>query len=70
MQAAAEAVLEEVRQCPPAPGFEQVEVPGERERDYRIRSNGVISVPEETWQQILDLHGSLFAAQNRGVNHD
>ena len=59
MQQAAEAVLEEVRQCPPAPGFDCVEVPGERERDYRKQSNGMVSVPEATWQQILDLHQQL-----------
>ena len=55
MQRVAEEVLDEVRQCPPAPGFDRVEIPGERERDYRELSNGVISIPEQTWQQILDL---------------
>lgn len=59
MQAAAEEVLRELRQCPPAPGFDRVEVPGERERDYRIQSNGVVAIPEKTWQQILALHASL-----------
>lgn len=59
MQVAAEEVLDELRQCPPAPGFECVEIPGERERDYRVRSNGVVSVPEETWQQILKLQQQL-----------
>lgn len=59
MQAAAEAVLDELRQCPPAPGFDRVEIPGERERDYRAQSKGIIAVPEETWQQILTLHASL-----------
>ena len=59
MQAAAEAVLEEIRQCPPAPGFERVEVPGERERDYREQSKGIVQVPEETWRQILELRDSL-----------
>jgi len=61
MQAAAEAVLDELRQCPPAPGFDRVEIPGERERDYRAQSKGIIGVPEETWQQILALHASLRA---------
>ena len=59
MQTAAEAVLDEIRACPPAPGFDQVEIPGEREREYRERSNGIVSVPEETWRQILALHQSL-----------
>lgn len=59
MQSAAEDLLEELRICPPAPGFERVEIPGEREREYRAHSNGVISIPEETWQQILALQSSL-----------
>ncbi len=59
MQSAAEAVLEELRSCPPAPGFERVEIPGERERDYREQSAGVISVPDVTWRQIMALHDSL-----------
>lgn len=59
MRAAAEEVLEEIRLCPPAPGFERVEVPGERERDYRAQSNGVIAVPEKTWRQILELRDGL-----------
>ena len=58
-QIAAEEVLKELRECPPAPGFERVEVPGERERDYRTASNGIISIPESTWQQILALQDSL-----------
>ena len=55
----AEEILKELRECPPAPGFERVEVPGERERDYRTASNGIISIPESTWQQILTLRDSL-----------
>ncbi len=56
MQAAVESVLEELRQCPPALGFDRVEIPGERERAYRAQSNGTVSIPEETWRQILALH--------------
>ncbi|MFT5218958.1 MAG: putative oxidoreductase [Planctomycetota bacterium] len=59
MQAAAEAVLDEMRRCPPAQGFDRVEVPGERERNFRAQSNGVILVPEQTWLQIVELHASL-----------
>ena len=59
MQNAAEELLEELRICPSAPGFERVEIPGERERDYRAQSNGVISIPKETWKQILALQISL-----------
>jgi uncharacterized oxidoreductase len=58
MQAVAEEILEEMRQCPPSAGFERVEIPGEREREHRLRCNGVIAVPEQTWQQILALSKS------------
>lgn len=59
LQAAAEEVLDDLRNCPPAPGFDRVEIPGEREREQRRRSNGVIAVPEETWRQMLDLSAEL-----------
>ena len=55
MQAAAEDILNDLRSCPPLPGFDRVEVPGERERAHKEQSDGVIAVPEETWQQVLDL---------------
>ena len=55
----AEEVLEELRCCPPAPGYESVEIPGEREREHREKSAGIVSIPKETWDQILDLHDSL-----------
>ena len=34
IEASAEEVLAELRNCPPAPGFERVEVPGARERNH------------------------------------
>jgi LDH2 family malate/lactate/ureidoglycolate dehydrogenase len=55
MQKIAEEILDEMRQCPPSPGFTRVEIPGEREREHRLRCNDVITVPEPTWQQILAL---------------
>jgi len=58
MQAVAEEILAEIRQCPPSAGFERVEIPGEREREHRLRCNGVIAVPEQTWRQILALASS------------
>ena len=61
LQSAAEEVLSELRNCPPAPGFEQVEIPGERERMHRETSAGVIEVPETTWQQINALADRLGA---------
>ena len=60
LSGAAEEVLEELRSCPPAPGFERVEIPGEREREHREKSAGVISIPSETWHQIVELHDSLM----------
>ena len=59
MQGAAEEVLSDLRNCPPAPGFDRVEIPGERERNHRAASNGHAAVPEETWAQILALAESL-----------
>ena len=59
LQAAAEEVLAELRDCPPAPGFAQVEIPGERERSHRAASGGIAHVPEETWSQILALADEL-----------
>tara|TARA_Y100001960_G_C14710965_1_gene846992 strand:- start:118 stop:1185 length:1068 start_codon:yes stop_codon:yes gene_type:complete len=59
LQAAAEEVLADLRNCPAAPGFEKVEIPGEREREQRRRSNGMIAVPEQTWCQLTDLFEEL-----------
>ncbi len=61
MQSAAEEVLQELRECPPAPGVDCVEIPGERERDHRRSSQGIVALPEATWTQICQL------AQNLGV---
>lgn len=58
----AEEVLAELRNCPPAPGFTQVEVPGERERNHRAASEGRIAVPDETWAQINKLAHDLGVA--------
>ena len=59
MQAAAEEVLSDLRNCPTAPGFDKVEIPGERERQLRNQSNGVLAIPEETWKQIITLSERL-----------
>ncbi len=59
MRRTAEEILAEMRDCPPAPGFERVEVPGERERNHRTNSDGMIAVPEETWKQIVALEAEL-----------
>ena len=55
MQTAAEAILAELRTCPPAPGFAAVEIPGERERNHHQAAQDLIHVPEETWDQIVAL---------------
>lgn len=53
MQRIAEEILDDMRQCPPAPGFDRVEVPGEREREYRDKTRGAgIALPQKTMQQI------------------
>ena len=59
LQAAAEDVLADIRACPPASGFDRVEIPGEREREQRKRSNGILAIPEETWRQVLALSQEL-----------
>lgn len=58
---AAEEILTELRQCPAAPGFDRVEIPGEREREHRAKSAGQIAIPERTWAQIIDLANRLGA---------
>ena len=52
---ASESVLDELNNCPPASGYEGVEIPGEHERDFRKESQGEILVRERTWEQIQDL---------------
>ena len=59
LQAAAEDVLADIRACPPASGFDRVEIPGEREREQRKRSNGILAIPEKTWRQVLALSQEL-----------
>ena len=60
---AAEAILKEVRSCPPAPGFERVEVPGERERANKVANQKMgMALPSKTYDLIQNL------AQKLGVN--
>ena len=68
MHRIAEEILAELRACPPAPGFERVDIPGEREREYRERSRGSgIPLPARTWRQISDLAESLQAMRNETI---
>lgn len=56
MQQAAEAVLAELRACPPASGFDHVQVPGERERDLRARNRELgIALPRRALEQVRAL---------------
>ncbi|SLN25280.1 putative oxidoreductase YjmC [Roseovarius litorisediminis] len=56
MQRAAEEILTEIRDCPPAQGVDRVMVPGERERDQMAGGDRThLRLPEPIWQQILDM---------------
>ena len=59
MKDVAEEILAEMRSCPPAPGFDRVEVPGERERQQKLQADGMISIPQATWDDIVTLARSL-----------
>jgi LDH2 family malate/lactate/ureidoglycolate dehydrogenase len=60
MRRVAEEILDEMRTCPPAPGFERVEVPGEREREQRERGREAgIALPRPTLRQIEELSRRL-----------
>ena len=48
---AAEEILSELRDCPPAKGFERVEIPGEREQKNREISK-TIMLPKKIWAVI------------------
>ena len=55
----AEEILAELRDCPPASGFERVEIPGERERTHRNLCGDNLLVPVKTWRQIDVLRSEL-----------
>ena len=59
LQERAEVILADMRGCPPARGFDRVEVPGERERRIREEAGGIIHIPERTWTDILALRDEL-----------
>ncbi len=60
LQRIAEEILDELRNCPPAPGFERVEIPGEREREYREKTiDSGIALPRKTFEQIQALSARL-----------
>ena len=51
LQQAAEDILSELRDCPPAAGFEKVQVPGERESAARA-ANASLKLPAKTWADL------------------
>ena len=61
---AAELILSDIRGCPPADGFDQVEIPGERERALEkiYRKEGV-PIPAATWNQSMMLAEKLNIPQ-------
>lgn len=61
---AAESCLAELRACPPAPGFDRVEVPGERENRMRAeRLRDGVPIPAESLQALR------HAADRLSVSH-
>ena len=53
-------LIEIIKRCPPAPGFEEVMHPGEPEhRLHRDRSRNGIPLPESTWEVLQDTAKSL-----------
>jgi len=63
LQAAAEDILTELRESPPAPGHDRVRVPGERERDWlQDRKERPLRIPAPIWSQITALCGELGVA--------
>ena len=66
MTRVAEEILDELRNCPPAQGFDRVEIPGEREREHRDRTvDQGIAMPAQTWTQIQALSARLKAGTTR-----
>jgi LDH2 family malate/lactate/ureidoglycolate dehydrogenase len=59
-QEAAESCLRELRNCPPAAGFDRVEIPGEREAALRAaRLASGIPVPKASLEALVALAGKL-----------
>ncbi|MXW48471.1 MAG: Ldh family oxidoreductase [Gammaproteobacteria bacterium] len=58
-------ILTEVRECPPAPGFERVEIPGQLSRNHKRQCDGIVAVPEHTWQQICEIYTELSEGIDR-----
>ena len=50
------SILDEIRNCPPAPGHEAVLVPGQWERAHaeKLKNEGIL-LPEAIWERIKNL---------------
>jgi uncharacterized oxidoreductase len=55
-----EKYIPHIKECPRAPGIEEILLPGEIEvRRQRQRARDGVAVPEETWRQINELAAKL-----------
>ena len=63
LMAASKEILEEMRRCPPAKGFERVEVPGQRENEKVERvmaeDGGRMQLPRGIWDDIVGTSTTL-----------
>ena len=60
--AAAAGFAEQIRQLPPAPGFERVMAPGDPEARSRLAREEAIPLPDQTWRHIVETADSLHVA--------
>jgi len=60
--AAAAGFAEQIRQLPPAPGFERVMAPGDPEARSRRAREEAIPLPDQTWRHIVETADSLHVA--------
>ena len=62
LQQAAEDILAELRYCPPAEGFEAVQVPGEREQAQR-NARSKLALPSRIWADLVSAAGASGKGQ-------
>ena len=59
LRSRASLIFDDILSCKPAPGFEKIEIPGQRERHLRRASGGIIELPKNTWDEVLALRDSM-----------
>ncbi len=65
------SLVEHVKSCPPAPGFDEVYVPGEREhRTATQRKKTGIPLPVDIWEEIIAIADAYEAGRQAGVECD